>query len=198
MSERGEVTRLLEAWRGGKDDAAEELLPLVYDELRRIARAVLTRERRHHPLQPTALVHEAFLRLVVQRRARISGRSHFLSVAARAMRRILVEQERHRRAEKRGGSEIDLPLIEAGDLAVGPQEPELLDLHDALKDLGVLDNRKAHLVELRFFAGLSMPEAAEVLGVSLATAERDWMAARLWLRRRLAGSESSPADGEAR
>jgi RNA polymerase sigma factor (TIGR02999 family) len=178
------VTRLLEQWRNGDEAAFDALLPLVYDELRRIARGALRRERSGHSLQPTALVHEAFLRLVKQERARIRNRGHFLSVAAQAMRRILVDHERRRRAAKRGGGEEKLCL--EANAAVGAEPvPDVLDVHRALEELAQIDERQARLVELRYFGGLTMVEAAQVLGVSLATLERDWTAARLWLRRRL-------------
>jgi RNA polymerase sigma factor (TIGR02999 family) len=185
MERPGEVTRLLEQWRGGDARAFDELLPLIYDEMRRVARGALRRERCDHTLQPTALVHEAFLRLIGQERARIRDRGHFLSVAAQAMRRILVDHERRRRTAKRGGGEEELPLLDAGGSVEGGPGAEVLDVHRALEELSLVDERRARVVELRYFGGLTMAEAAEVLGRSLATVERDWTAARLWLRRRL-------------
>jgi RNA polymerase sigma factor (TIGR02999 family) len=185
MPEPGQVTRLLQEWRRGDQAAFDELLPLVYDELRRIARGALRRERRDHVLQPTALVHEAFLRLVEQERARIRNRGHFLSVAAQAMRRILVDHERRRRAAKRGGGEKPVTLAEAGGPVDSGPGLDVLAVHQALEDLARIDERQARLVELRYFGGLTTVEAAEVLGASRATLERDWTAARLWLRRRL-------------
>lgn len=191
MPEPGEVTRLLQQWRRGDEAAFDELLPLVYNELRRIARGALRRERPGHVLQPTALVHEAFLRLVDQERARIRNRGHFLSVAAQAMRRILVDHERRRRAAKRGGGGEPISLADAGAVVDAPGT-DVLALHQALEELARIDARHARLVELRYFGGLTAVEAAEVLGISRATAERDWTAARLWLRRRLS---SAPAAG---
>jgi RNA polymerase sigma factor (TIGR02999 family) len=191
MPNPGEVTRLLQQWRRGDQAAFDELLPLVYNELRRIARSALRRERPGHALQATALVHEAFLRLVEQERARIRNRGHFLSVAAQAMRRILVDHERRRRAAKRGGGEEALSLLEAAAVVDGGPPPDVLAVHRSLEELAEIDERQARLVELRYFGGLTMVEAAEALGVSRATAERDWTAARLWLRRRL----SAPAEG---
>jgi RNA polymerase sigma factor (TIGR02999 family) len=193
VPEPGEVTRLLQEWRRGDQAAFDELLPLVYNELRRIARGALRRERRGHVLQPTALVHEAFLRLVDQERARIRDRGHFLSVAAQAMRRILVDHERRRRAAKRGGGEEAISLAEAGGAVDAGQAVDVLALHRALEDLARIDERQARLVELRYFGGLTTVEAAEVLGVSRATLERDWTAARLWLRRRLSSPPAASA-----
>lgn len=185
MNRAGEVTRLLEQWRGGDASAVDRLFPLVYDELRRLAAGAFRREPQGHVLQPTALVHEAFLRLVIQDRARVEGRAHFVSLAAQAMRRVLVDHARRRRSAKRGGGSADLPLVEAIAVAEGEPAPDLLDLHRALEELALVAERQARLIELRYFGGLTMDEAAEVLAISLATAERDWTAARLWLRRRL-------------
>ena len=190
------MTRLLQKWRGGDEAAFDELLPLVYNELRRVARGALRRERPDHVLQPTALVHEVFLRLVEQERARIRNRGHFLSVAAQAMRRILVDHERRRRAAKRGGAEAPLTLVEAGNAADAGPGVEVLAVHQALGELALIDERQARLVELRYFGGLTMVEAAEVLGVSRATLERNWTAARLWLRRRLSSPAAEAAAGD--
>jgi RNA polymerase sigma factor (TIGR02999 family) len=194
----GEVTRILEEWRAGDESAPERLFPVVYDELRRVARGRLRRERAGHALQPTALVHEAFLRLVVQKRARVTSRAHFLSVAAQAMRRVLIDEERKRRAAKRGAGGPEVVLYEIADLRRTPGvQPDLLDLHRALDELALIEERQSRLVVLRFFGGLTTTEAAEVQGVSVATAERDWTAARLWLRRRLAkaSAEEEADDG---
>ncbi|HEX7087976.1 MAG TPA: sigma-70 family RNA polymerase sigma factor [Vicinamibacterales bacterium] len=179
------MTQLLQEWRRGDDSAVARLFPLVYEELRRLAAASFRRERPGHVLQPTALVHEAFIRLVGQKHARVDGRAHFLSLAAQAMRRILVDDARRRRSVKRGSGEAGVPLDEAVSVSGHDVEPDVLDLHRALEELAAVNDRQAGLVELRYFGGLTMEEAAEVLGVSLATAERDWTAARLWLRRRL-------------
>ena len=186
MSEPGQVTRLLERWREGDERAFPEREPLVDGERKRVARGARQGERPGHTLRTTALVHEVFLRLVAQDRAHITNRNHFLSVAARAMRRILVDHERRRRAAKRGGPGEPEPLLEIDAPVDADVTPDLLDLHDALDELARIEERQARLVELRYFGGLTIPEATEVLGVSQATLERDWTAARLWLRRRLA------------
>lgn len=185
----GNVTELLQRWRDGDAGAFESLLPIVYGEMKRIARSARRRERPGHTLQTTALVHEAFLRLVGQQRARIEDRSHFLSLAAGAMRRILVDHERRRRAAKRGGPVEPVSLVDVDAAAQPGLTPDLLDLHDALDRLALIDERQARLVELRYFGGLSIPEAGDVLGVSHATLERDWAAARLWLRRQLSAPD---------
>jgi len=188
MNPPGNVTRLLGRWRDGDERAFHELLPLVYGELKRVARGARRAERRGHTLRTTALVHEAFLRLVAQEQAHIEDRNHFLSVAARAMRRILVDHERRRRAAKRGGGGEATPLIEV-DAPVAPGiAPDVLDLHEALEELARIEERQARLVELRYFGGLTILEATEILGTSRATLERDWTAARLWLRRRLSAA----------
>jgi len=192
MSEPGKVTRLLERWRVGDEDAFDELVPLVYGELKRVARGARRSERRGHTLRTTALVHEAFLRLVAQERARIEDRGHFLSVAARVMRRILVDHERRRRAAKRGGAGEPVPLAEVDVPGESGVAPDVLDLHEALDELARIEERQARLVELRYFGGLTIPEAVEVLGASHATLERDWTAARLWLRRRLTAAGTRP------
>jgi len=188
MNPPGNVTRLLGRWRDGDERAFHELLPLVYGELKRVARGARRAERRGHTLRTTGLVHEAFLRLVAQEQAHIEDRNHFLSVAARAMRRILVDHERRRRAAKRGGGGEATPLIEV-DAPVAPGiAPDVLDLHEALEELARIEERQARLVELRYFGGLTILEATEILGTSRATLERDWTAARLWLRRRLSAA----------
>lgn len=188
-----DVTALLQHWRAGDPGAFEALLPLVYGEMKRIARGARRGERPGHTLQTTALVHEAFLRLVGQERARIEDRKHFLSLAARAMRRILVDHERRRRAAKRGGEAELLPLLDADAPVPFALTPDLLDLNAALSRLERISERQAHLVELRYFGGLSIPEASDVLDISHATAERDWAAARLWLRRQLQRSTEGTA-----
>ena len=179
------VTELLRAWGAGDARASAELVPLVYAELRRQARRVLRREGEGHTLQATALVHEAWLRLDDQQDARWESRTQFLAVAAQMMRRVLVDHARTRRALKRGGGETHLTLGHA-DLAVGQSDDvDVLALDDALARLAIMDSRKARLVELRYFAGLTIPEAAAALGVSLATVGREWAVARMWLRREL-------------
>jgi len=179
------VTDLLRAWGAGEAGASEELVPLVYTELRRQARRVLRREGEGHTLQATALVHEAWLRLDAQHDARWQSRTQFLAVAAQTMRRVLVDHARARRALKRGGGGTQVTLKEADHAAATPEDVDVLALDDALARLATMDPRKARLVELRYFAGLSMPEAAAALGISLATVGREWAVARMWLRREL-------------
>lgn len=183
-----DVTRLLVEWKDGNAGAFDEMAPLVYDELRRLARSYLRRERPGHTLQSTAIVHEAYLRLVDQQSVSWQNRSHFYGVAAQMIRRILVDHARARRTQKRGegGPKISL------DEAIGAQQSRDLDLvalDDALEALGSIDPRQSRLVELRFFAGLSVEETAEVLGVSTATVKRDWTSARAWLKRELSRGE---------
>jgi RNA polymerase sigma factor (TIGR02999 family) len=178
----GEVTRLLLAWGQGDDAARDRLLPIVYEELRRRAVSHLRHERRGHTLRPTEVVHEAYLRLC-QQDAAWQNREQFFGVASRLMRRILVDHARARAAAKRGGG-LRVALVE-GVAASGPGEPDLLDLNAALDELAALDERQAHLVELRYFGGLSIEETASVLRLSPATVSRDWTAARTWLYRRL-------------
>ena len=181
----GEVTALLRAWSSGDREALERLLPLVYAELRRLAASQMRRERSDHTLQPTALVHEAYVRLVDQRLA-WKDRGHFFGVAARAMREVLVDHARRRRAGKRSSRPHRISL-DAADVAVQPQTIDLLALDEALKSLTAFDERQARLVELRLFAGLTVQESAEVLGCSPATASRDYRHAEAWLRRRMRG-----------
>jgi len=181
-----DITRTLVRFSNGDPAALEVLLPAVYDELRRIAAAELRRERPGHTLQPTALAHEAFLRLVNQRDVTWQNRAHFLGVAAQAMRRILADHARRRRAEKRGGDAVRVSMDESDLPAVSA--PVLADeLDTALEDLARLEPRHARIVELRFFGGLTIEETALVVGVSPATVKRDWMLARAWLHRELRG-----------
>jgi len=181
-----EVTLLLEEMSRGRGHAQEELLPLVYEELRGLARHYMGTERDNHTLQPTALVHEAWIRLSGQREVRWQNRAHFLGVAAQAMRRILVDHARKHRAGKRGGGLRT--SLDGSDpaFAPGPQRVDLVDLDRALEELGDLDPRALRVVELRYFAGLGVEETGRVLGVSTATVKRDWRDARAWLRRALA------------
>jgi RNA polymerase sigma factor (TIGR02999 family) len=181
--EAGEVTALLDAWSGGDRSALERLLPIVYGELRRIAARARRREPPGQTLQTTALVHEAYLRLVDQSRARFQNRAQFFAVAAQAMRRILVDQARRRSADKRGGGRL-LQLAEDFDLPV-TADAEVLAVDAAVQALEVVDADLARLVELRFFGGLTVEETATALGVSPATIGREWAAARAWLQREL-------------
>jgi RNA polymerase sigma-70 factor (ECF subfamily) len=179
------VTGLLQAWASGDQAALDELLPLVYDDLRRQARRYMRAQPAGHTLQTTALVHEAYLRLVGQSSVEWKGRAHFFGVAAKAMRSILVDHARARGAAKRGGSARTITLDEARAIA-GPQASvDVLALDEALGRLAELDSRKSRLVELRYFGGLGIDEAAAVLGVSPATVKREWTTARAWLRREL-------------
>lgn len=190
-----DVTGLLRAWGAGDARASDAVAPLVYDELRRQAGLALRRERDGHTLQATALVHEAWLRLDGHRDRRWDSRAHFFAVAAQVMRHILVDHARRRGALKRGAAptHVTLGAVDredpptAASAASGSSlDPvDLLALDDALARLGALDPQKVRLVELRYFAGLNMPEAAEALGISLATAGREWAIARTWLRREL-------------
>lgn len=174
------VTRLLIGWCRGDRGDLDRLLPRVYEELRGLAAAQLSRERSDHTLQPTALVHEAYLRLIEQRSVDWRNRAQFFGLAAEMMRRILVNHARDRAAQKRGGGLERVTLGAARDL-VGRDEVDLSDLNDALERLAAHDPRKARGVELRFFAGMTTPEIAEVMQVSEATVERDWRFARAWL-----------------
>jgi RNA polymerase sigma factor (TIGR02999 family) len=182
-----EVTRLLHALSAGDQVAMDQLIPLVYSELRAIASRHMRSERASHTLQTTALVHEAFLRLVDQHSTTWQNRSHFLSVAARAMRRILVDHARRRQAHKRGGGEAAISLDQvAGEVAGASGHPlDVAAVDDALVRLAELDARQAQTVELRFFGGLSVEETAEVVGISPATVKRDWQFAKAWLMREL-------------
>ena len=187
-----EVTRILDAIGRGDLQAASRLLSLVYDELRRMAADKLAREAPGHTLQATALVHEAYLRLVDTDHAQPwNSRAHFFSAAAEAMRRILIERARHRQRLRHGGGRTRIDLDEACPM-VSPPSDDLLALDEALTRLAAHDPVRAELVKLRFFAGLTMPEAAQALGVSLATAERYWTFARTWLYTELTGGPSRP------
>jgi RNA polymerase sigma factor (TIGR02999 family) len=179
------VTELLRAWGGGDARALDQLVPVVYEELRRQAQRYLRREAPGHTLQTTALVHEAYLRLVDQRQARWESRSQFFGVAAQLMRRILVDHARRHHAGKRGGSAIGVPL-EEGTAAAHERDVDVVALDEALTRLAALDERQARVVELRYFTGLGIEETAEVLGVSPATVKREWAIARAWLKRELA------------
>lgn len=182
------VTRLLVEWSEGSASALERLLPIVYDDLRRHARRYLGRERAAHTLQPTALVHEAFLRLIDQRFVTWQNRAQFFALAAQMMRRILVNHALSKRAAKRGGNVPDVPFDD--DIhGVQPRDVDLLALDEALTVLAGIDPRQSQIVELRYFGGLTVEETADVVGVSPATVKREWTAAKLWLRRQIAGHE---------
>lgn len=182
-----DITELLLNWSGGDRDAPAKLMPLVYNELRRLARDHLRRERPDHTLQPTALVNEVYLRLVDQRRVSWQTRAQFFGLAAQLMRHVLVDHARSRAAAKRGGLIHKLSLDEA---CMAPEEvaAELVALDEALVRLAAIDERKSRVVEMRFFGGLSVEETAEALGVSDKTVMRDWRVAKMWLHRELSGS----------
>ena len=176
-----EVTQLLVTWGNGDQAALDQLMPLVYSELHRLAHRHIKKERPGHTLQTSALLNEAFLRLVDQRDVQWQGRAHFFSIAAQMMRRILVDYARSRRFAKRGGDAQQISFDE--ELVVSRQlSADVLQLHDSLNELANIDERKSKIVELKFFGGLSIEETAEVLGVSPGTVMRDWTLAKAWLR----------------
>ena len=178
------ITQLLKDWNGGDQEALDRLVPLIYDELRRAARRHMRRESADHTLQTTALVNEAYLRLIDQKHVRWEGRSHFFALAAQVMRNILVDYARRRRYQKRGGLARRVLLEEANAVSREPGA-DILALDEALKLLAEIDPRRSRVVELRYFGGLDLKETAAVLGVSPATALRDWNLAKAWLYRQL-------------
>ena len=188
MDSQGEATQLLKELRAGDKNALDELIPLVYDELRALAARYLHQERPDHTLQTTALVHEAYLRLIDQRDAQYSDRAHFLAIASSLIRRILIDHARARGAAKRGSSQKRQPLREDMHFHQS-QSLDLLALDEALNRLADTDPRKCRVVELRYFGGLSSGEIAEVVSVSTATVEREWRTARAWLYRELGRGE---------
>jgi RNA polymerase sigma factor (TIGR02999 family) len=179
-----DVSRLIEAHRGGNPAAIDELVPLLYDELRRIAAYYLRAERPDHTLQPTALVNEAYLRLVGREELRWESRAHLIAIAAKVMRHVLVDHARARRTEKRAGVLALAALDEALDV-LDERGTDLVALDDALKTLETMGARQSRVVEMRFFGGLSVEETAEVLGVATVTVKRDWSTAKLWLKREM-------------
>ncbi len=183
-SSEGDISRLLKAWNEGDERARDQLIPMVHDDLRGIARRQYERERRDHTLQPTALVNELYLKLVNQRRVRWQNRREFFAVSAKLIRRILVDHARRRRAAKRGSDGVRISFDEALGLPI-VSDPTLIALDDAIEDLEKVDPRGARVVELHVFGGLTFEEIAEVLGVARGTVFRDWKHARLWLRRYL-------------
>jgi RNA polymerase sigma factor (TIGR02999 family) len=188
-----EVTRLLRDWGSGDQQALEKLVPLIYKELRHLAHTCLYRERPGHTLQTTALVHEAYLKLIDQREARWQNRAHFFAIAAQAMRRILVDSARRHTALKRGGLAENLALEEAANVSLEP-DPILLPLNEALNSLADIDSQQSRIVELRFFGGLTIEETAEVMKLSSDTIKREWAMARAWLRQALA--DQAPDQGK--
>lgn len=185
MSTPEGVTQLLIDWSRGDQAALDKLMPLVYSELRRLATNYLRRERQGHTLQPTALVNEAYLKLIDQRNAKWQNRAQFFGISAQLMRRILVDHARQHQAAKRGGSAQQRLSITSAEGLVKQPEIDLLALNEALEELRKMDPQQERIVELKFFGGLSIEETAEVLGVGHATVERDWKMARAWLRRQL-------------
>ncbi|MCA1615687.1 MAG: sigma-70 family RNA polymerase sigma factor [Acidobacteria bacterium] len=182
-----EMSRLLAAWSDGDREALDRLYPLVEHELHRLARGYMRRERPDHTLQTTALVNEAYLKLIDQREVRWQNRAHFFGIAAQIMRRILIDHARKHAYAKRGGGAVHVPLDEAAVLTKA-RAAELVALDEALTALAALDERKGRVVELRYFGGLSVEEAAEVLGVSPDTVTRDWRRAKAFLRREMGGA----------
>jgi RNA polymerase sigma factor (TIGR02999 family) len=180
----GEITELLMAWNQGDQAAHDRLAPIVYEELRRLARGYLRRERPGHTLQPTALVHEAFLRLIDQSQVNWQNRAHFFGIAARLMRQILINHAEARRAAKRGGEAERISLNDVDQFTV-EQGLDLAALNEALEKLEQIDPPQSRIVELRYFSGLTIEEIAEVMGISPATVKREWSTARAWLRREL-------------
>jgi RNA polymerase sigma-70 factor (ECF subfamily) len=179
------ITQMLREWGDGRREALDELLPHIYAELHRQAGRALRRERQNHSLQTTALVHEAYLKLVDQRKVEWKSRSHFFAIAATAMRRILVDYARNRKREKRGGANDNLPLEEAFLAAADEMNVDLIALDEALTRLAEFDPQQERIVELRYFSGLSLEETAETLDISRATVARDWDVAKAWLYREL-------------
>lgn len=179
-----EVTQLLIAWGNGDESALDQLMPLVYEELHRLAHRHISKERPGHTLQTSALINEAFIRLVDQKEVRWQNRAHFFGIAAQMMRRILVDYARSRGYAKRGGRACRVSLTE-GLIASAKRSANVIDLDEALQNLATLDPRKSQVVELRFFGGLSIEETAEVLAVSQGTVMRDWTLAKAWLRREM-------------
>ena len=177
-----EITRMLQEWNGGKQEALDALLPLVYAELHRQASRYLRRERPDHTLQATALIHEAYMKLVDQREVNWQNRAHFFGIAAQMMRRILVDYARQRHRAKRGGIAEDLPLEKAALVVSEEKSVDLVALDEALTRLAKFDERQARIVELRYFSGLTIEETAEVLRISPATVKSDWNVAKAWLR----------------
>jgi len=176
-----QITQLLRQWSDGKREVLESLMPLIYDELRGQASRYLKKERSNHTLQTTALINEAYLKLIDQRQVQWQNRAHFFAIAAQAMRRILVDYARQRQREKRGGKAGDLPLEQAISIVSQEKSVDLVALDDALTRLEKFDERQARVVELRYFSGLSLDETAEVLGVLNVTVRRDWNMAKAWL-----------------
>ncbi len=183
--EASEITQMLREWSDGKPEALDKLMPLVYMELHRQAARFLRKERQGHTLQTTALINEAYLKLIDQRNVNWESRTHFFAIAAQAMRRILVDYARTTHRKKRGGDDIKLPLEEAMSVAAEETSVDLIALDEALNKLAERDEQQARVVELKFFSGLSLEETAEALHISRATVANDWNMAKVWLYREL-------------
>jgi RNA polymerase sigma factor (TIGR02999 family) len=184
-SKAPEITQMLREWSDGKQEALDNLLPLVYDELHRQAASFLRKERQGHTLQTTALINEAYLKLIDQRDVTWESRTHFFAIAAQAMRRILVDYAKATHRKKRGGDDIKLPLEEAMEVAGEEKSVDLIALDEALNKLAERDEQQARVVELRYFSGLTLEETAEALHISRATVASDWNMAKVWLYREL-------------
>ncbi|MEK7725490.1 MAG: sigma-70 family RNA polymerase sigma factor [Acidobacteriota bacterium] len=180
-----EITEMLHAWSEGKPEALDLLLPFVYEELHRQARRYLRREQENHTLQPTALINEAYLKLIEQKGVRFESRTHFFAIAANLMRQILVDHARTKHRLKRGGVNSDLPLEEALLVTADEKNIDLIALDEALNRLGKMDVQQARIVELKYFADLTLQETADVLDISTATVKRDWQTAKAWLYREM-------------
>jgi RNA polymerase sigma factor (TIGR02999 family) len=187
------ITELLVGYGRGDKEALDQLMPIVYDELRRQAARYLRREQAGHTLQTTALIHEAYLRLVDQRHVQWQNRAHFFGIASQLMRRILVDHARTKKRVKRGGSDIKVSLADA-NVAVKGQDLDVVALDEALDRLAQIDEQQSRVVELRFFSGLTVEETAEVMGISKATVKRDWSVAKAWLYRELSGDKKNERD----
>ena len=196
MEERADITGLLRELSQGRAGALDCLIPIVYDKLRRIAHQQLRGERSEHTLSTTALVNEAYLKLVNISQVEWRDRAHFFAVAARLMRRVLIDYARARKRVKRGGHAVHVTLAEAQDVPLGVAADDLLAVDEALARLEAQSERQCRVVECRCFAGLSLDETAEALGISVATVKRDWTFARAWINRALASSDGGPADVE--
>jgi RNA polymerase sigma factor (TIGR02999 family) len=184
-SKTGGITQILREWSAGKREAFDELMPFVYEELHRQAARYLRRERPEHTLQTTALINEAYLKLIDQKEVDWESRTHFFAIAANAMRQILVDHARTKHRKKRGGDDIQVPLEETLMIATSEKDIDLMALDEALSQLEKIDARQARVVELKYFSGLSLEETAEALSISRATAAREWAMARAWLHREL-------------
>ena len=190
ISSTQNITTILREWNAGNREALDKLLPIVYEELRRQAHRYIRRERKNHTLQTTALIHEAYVKLIEQRNVECESRTHFFAIAANLMRQILVDYAKTRHRQKRGGTDSNLPLEEAILIAAQRTDVDLLAMNEALDRLAEMDARQAQIVELRYFSGLSIEETAEVLQISPTTVKRDWNVAKAFLNHELSGDKA--------